>query len=359
VSAVQFRPKPPFFKVQATFFMTETSLLKYLQDNPFLLAPMAGITDCAFRSFMREMGCGAIITELVSANGLHYESARTRQIMKFEESQRPVGIQLFGEHIGHLAEAAKLTEDLGADFVDLNFGCPVPKVVNKGAGSGVLRDLNHLSRILAAVKRAVSIPVTIKIRTGWDEKSRNSAEVVRLASEEGITWVTIHGRTRAAGYSGKADWEYISDVKKTSSLPVIGNGDLTSASAAVERLRSSRCDAVMIGRGCLKNPWIFREATALFRGESQPIDRDFDLVFHNLCIHLESHFPERIVLLQLKKLAAWFSTGYPDASRFRRDLFSSKEKVELKDRIRLYFDSVKQLVQADTGEEAFLMGGHG
>lgn len=320
---------------------------------------MAGITDCAFRSFMREMGCGAVITELVSANGLHYESTRTGQLMKFEESQRPVGIQLFGENVGHLAEAAKLTESLGVDFVDLNFGCPVPKVVNKGAGSGVLRDLNHLSRILAAVKKAVSIPVTIKIRTGWDEKNRNSAEVVRIASEEGITWVTIHGRTRSAGYSGQADWEYISDVKRMSSLPVIGNGDLTSASAAVARLQSSRCDAVMIGRGCLKNPWIFREAASLFRGESQPIDRDFGLIFQNLCTHLESHFPERIVLLQLKKLAGWFSAGYPDSSRFRRELFSSKEKVELKDRIALYFDSVKELVQADTGEEAFLMGGHG
>ena len=254
--------------------MREEDLVGYLKKNPFVLAPMAGITDAPFRTFMREMGAGVVVTELVSATGLQYSSDKTRKLMHFEEVQRPIGIQIFGETLEHLAFATREIEVMGADFVDLNFGCPVPKVVKKGAGSAVLKDLVALRDILRTVKAASSLPVTIKIRTGWDESTRNSEEVCQVAYDEGITWVAIHGRTRAAAYSGKADWEYISNVKAKARLPVLGNGDITSAEMALQRLKDSGCDGVLIGRGCLKNPWIFREALALYHQDQVRIQKD-------------------------------------------------------------------------------------
>lgn len=340
--------------------MNDEKLLKNLHENPFLLAPMAGITDCAFRSFMREMGCGAVTTELVSANGLEYASEKTKRIMKFDEIQHPVGIQIFGERLDLLGKAAAEAEQMGADFVDLNFGCPVPKVVKKGAGSAILKDLDQLRRVLKAVKSSVNIPVTIKIRTGWDESSRNADEVVKVAWEEGITWVAIHGRTRAKGYNGKADWDYIRWVKQGAKLPIIGNGDIVSPEIAVDRLKQSGCDAVMIGRGCLKNPWIFQEANQLL--QNKPIhndDRQFLPALDRLKYHLEKDCEEKVLMLQIKKFSAWFSAGYPDSAKFRKSVFQIKEKNDLMNQVQQYFKSIESLIQKDTSHEPFLMGGHG
>ncbi|MCB0412593.1 MAG: tRNA dihydrouridine synthase DusB, partial [Bdellovibrionales bacterium] len=331
-----------------------------LKANPFVLAPMAGITDCPFRSFMREMGASVVVTELVSATGLQFSSQKTMGLMKFEEMQRPIGIQIFGETLEHLSFAAKAVEDMGADFVDLNFGCPVPKVVKKGAGSAILKDLDQMSLVLRTVKSAVNVPVTIKIRTGWEESSKNSREVCQRAYDEGISWVGIHGRTRAQGYAGEADWNYIAEVKATSPIPVLGNGDITSAKKAVSRLKESGCDGVLIGRGCLKNPWIFRESLKLWK-ESQTISEERNLmdVFARLQYHLDRLCPERISLLQIKKFAAWFSAGYPDSAQFRKDLFRSQDRSEILSRIGEYFGRLEGLIAEDTSQEPFLMGGHG
>lgn len=355
MSAVQFRPEPP----SDSKAMRETELLSYLKNNPFVLAPMAGITDSPFRTFMKEMGASVVVTELVSATGLQFSSEKTRKLMRFEESQRPIGVQIFGETLEHLDYAAKEVEGMGADFVDLNFGCPVPKVVKKGAGSAVLKDLTVMKDILRTVKSAVEIPVTIKIRTGWDETSRNSSDVCQLAYDEGITWVAIHGRTRAAAYSGEADWDYISEVKSRSPVPVLGNGDLTSASKAVERLKTSGCDGVLVGRGCLKNPWIFQESLHLLRGEELQIEKQILVTLERLLFHLQKDCDERIVLLQMKKFASWYSSGYPGASQFRRDLFQVKDLEPLLQTINSYFTSLQFVEAADTSHEPFLMGGHG
>lgn len=341
--------------------MTEKELLTHLKANPFVLAPMAGITDAPFRTFMRELGASVVVTELVSATGLIYSSEKTRKLMQFEEVQRPVGIQIFGETLEHLSFAAKEVEKTGADFVDLNFGCPVPKVVKKGAGSAVLKDLNVLRDILRTVKTAVNIPVTIKIRTGWDEGSRNSVDVCRVAYDEGITWVAIHGRTRAAAYTGQADWEYISEVKAKSRLPVLGNGDITSAEIAVNRLKESNCDGVLIGRGCLKNPWIFRESYNLWNEIEAPQSEEKNLIrlIMKLHEHLQRFCDERITILQMKKFAAWYSSGYPGAAQFRRDLFQSKGPEQILTTISGYFESLLGCEALDTSHEPFLMGGHG
>lgn len=335
-----------------------------LKKNPFLLAPMAGITDCAFRTVMRELGCGPVITELVSAHGIEYASRKTLQLMEFDEDQRPVGVQLFGESPEVLARAAKVVEEKGADFVDLNFGCPVPKVVKKGAGSAILKDLKAVEAVFRAVRAAVTIPVTVKIRTGWDEPTRNASDVVQIAYDEGLSWVAIHGRTRAAGYSGLADWDYIAEVKAGAKLPIVGNGDVVSAESAVRRLRQSGVDGIMIGRGCLKNPWIFRQAIGLLAtGDLPPVKKDFGSLFERLHAAFANvpHRPteERVVTLQMKKFASWYSTGYPGASGFRKTIFQMESLEATRAAVATYFESIASLVQADTSAEAFLMGGHG
>ena len=186
-------------------------LLDALKQNPFVLAPMAGITDHAFRTFMKARKAGIVVTELISATGIQYKNDRSLKLMSYDETQRPVGIQLFGEEPEVMAEAAKFAQGKGADFIDLNFGCPVPKVTKKGAGSAILKDLPHMITMISTIKKAIDIPLTIKIRTGWDQSTRNADEVVKIAYEEGVTWVAIHGRTRAQGYSGLADWQRMSE----------------------------------------------------------------------------------------------------------------------------------------------------
>ena len=331
-----------------------------LNQNPFVLAPMAGITDRAFRNFMRKLDASSVITELVSASGIEYKSERTMQLMSYDECQRPIGIQLFGEDPELLGKAAQVAESQGCDFVDLNFGCPVPKVVKKGAGSAMLKDPVMLQKVLHAVKNAVKIPVTIKIRTGWDSTTRNAIEVCNIAANEGISWVAIHGRTRAQGYSGFADWDFIADVKAKAQLPILGNGDILSPRQAILRLEQSGCDGVMIGRGCLKNPFIFMDALSLWKGEAlKDVKRDYVSLFNSLREEVVAHCDEHITGIQLRKFAAWFSTGYPGAAQFRKNLFQSKSNDEVMSLANEFFAAVDCVDQADTSEEAFLMGGHG
>ncbi len=371
-------------------------LLKSLKENPFVLAPMAAITDSCFRSFMRELGCGVVISELVSAHGIEHKSPRTAHLMAFEEMQRPVGIQLFGETPEILAQGARVVEEWGADFVDLNFGCPVPKVVKKGAGSAILKDLPQVERVFRAVKSATSLPVTVKIRTGWDESSRNAAEVAKIAFNEGLTWVAIHGRTRAAGYSGLADWDYIAEVKSVSQIPIIGNGDVNSAETANRRLQETGVDGVMIGRGCLKNPWIFQESLELLAsggskeasaqivagsasGTCYPrsafggsgaigalagspqlaFSKDFVGLFEKLYVAFSKATDQRITMLQIKKFASWYSSGYPGASQFRKAIFQTQTLDEAMGMTLEFFRGLRTINQVDTSSEAFLMGGHG
>jgi nifR3 family TIM-barrel protein len=331
-----------------------------IKQNPFVLAPMAGITDHAFRTFMKKLETSVVVTELVSANGIEYKSERTMKLMSFDESQRPVGIQLFGEDPEVIARAAQVAEADGCDFVDLNFGCPVPKVVKKGAGSAMLKDPVALQKVLSTVKAAIKIPLTIKIRTGWDSNSRNAVEVCNIAYNEGISWVAIHGRTRAQAYTGLADWEFITDVKAKAKLPILGNGDILTPRQAVLRMSQSGCDGVMIGRGALKNPFIFMDALSLWKGEStKDVKRDYATLFRSLEHEIVAHCDEHITGIQLRKFAAWFSTGYSGAAQFRKNLFQSKSNEEIMALANEFFASIGSVDQEDTSSEDFLMGGHG
>ncbi len=342
--------------------MKQENLLNELKNNSFLLAPMAGITDSPFRSFMKEMGCGIITTELVSAQSIKRQNKRSLQLMHFREDQRPIGIQIFGEDLESLSQAAQMVEQSGADFVDINFGCPVTKIIKKGAGSAVLKDLTFLGKILKAVKNSISIPLSIKIRTGWDTHSRNSQKVTQIAFNEGVIWIAIHGRTRTQAYSGKSDWDYITQVKAKSPLPIIGNGDLISTEQIIKLKKQSQCDGMMIGRGCLKNPLIFqqtREKYGQMTIERLKENQNIYFLLKRLRHHLENFYDENMFLLQYKKFCAWYSAGYPQSTVFRKEIFQARERQEVLSLIENYFHPLYLSEKNHTEYESSLMQGHG
>jgi tRNA-dihydrouridine synthase B len=341
----------------------------FIIDSPFILAPMAAITNSPYRRLMRSLGSGLVISELVSANEMAKGGKRTLDLLNYSEDERIVGIQIYGENLANLCWAAKTIQDRGVDFIDLNLGCPVRKVVNRGAGSGMCRDLNHLSHVLASLVQSVSIPLTIKIRTGWDEKSKNVLDVVRVAADAGVAWVAIHGRTRAQGYEGLADWDLIGEVKAASSIPIIGNGDILSPEGACSSLNTYGVDAVMIGRGALKNPFIFRQALAMLKGDtySAPILKDYLDLFRIQKDYLEESFDKRRVFLNFRKFVAWYGSVFPGGHEFRKRVFQIGNFDEMwtysQDFFRRSFDrpanQLNSLLSKNRPAESFLMGGHG
>lgn len=322
-------------------------------DLRYFFAPMAGISDTVFRLLMRELGAQCVVSELLSAEGLIRGGQRTREMMKFDERERPVGIQIFGHQIQSLAEAAKIVEAEGADFVDINFGCPVKKVVCDGGGAAWMKDPVKLGELLRTVKKGLRIPLTIKVRTGWDENSRNVKEVVRVAADSGVSWVAIHGRTRAQGYAGHADWELIRDVSIHSPIPIIGNGDILTAEMAQKRINEGYAHAVMIGRGALKNPWIFREIL----GEKAETKNFIPLINRHMDLAIEKKDRHR-AFLSLKKFLAWYAAGFPSSGKFRFELFQLEDIDALRKHAQDYFESIPQGTKVDDGQP-FLMGGHG
>lgn len=340
-------------------------LTDHLKLNPFVIAPMAGITDHSFRTFIRQLDSSVVVSELISANGLEYHNERTFEMMGYDEVQRPVGLQLFGDDPEILARSAQIVEQKGVDFVDLNFGCPVPKVTKKGAGSAMLKDLVMLQKVLSAVVKAVKIPVTIKVRTGWNHETLNADEVGHIAYNEGITWMAIHGRTRSQNYEGKANWDYIGEVKAKVKIPVLGNGDVLTAEDAVAWLKKYNLDGILIGRGALRNPYIFKESLALYQGRDEKIEKDFYKLLITLNELYALRCSDRLREIQLRKFAAWFSTGYPDSAQFRKKLFQSPDAQSILNEAKIYFSNLfSKNNQNDSllkshEEEKFLMGGHG
>ncbi|MGK5088669.1 tRNA dihydrouridine synthase DusB [Bdellovibrionota bacterium FG-2] len=330
--------------------------------HPFILAPMAGITHSPFRRIMRRHGASLVVSELIAANGIAYMGEKTLGLLKFSAEERPLGLQIFGEDGDRMADAARLVEKMGADFVDLNLACPVPKVVRKGGGAAMCRDVPRLAKVLEGVVRAVKIPVTIKIRTGWDADSRNALEVVRAAGDSGVAWVAVHGRTRAQGYSGEADWEFLGDLTAhAGAIPIIGNGDLVTPELAVERYRKYGVDAVMIGRGVLRNPFFFEQAARVFAGESyvKPGPLEYVEVLKELAPLFDEHFGEQGSLIHMRKFLAWFSSGFPGCHEFRSKVFSQIDRQTLWAEALHFFSTIP--VGRDLGhlQEKFLMGGEG
>lgn len=329
-------------------------------DHPFILAPMAGISNSPFRRLMRRYGSSLVVSELISANGIFWGNQRTAELLRFNEEERPLGLQIFGEIPENLNKACEYIESLGADFVDLNLGCPVPKVVSRGAGSALCRDPVTLGKILEGMVKSTRIPVTIKIRTGWDSQCINALEVVRVAADAGVSWVAIHGRTRAQGYEGLADWDLIGDVKSKSSIPIIGNGDLQTAALAVKRFKETGVDAVLIGRGALRNPFIFRQANRILEGREEfyPSAEDY-LELLQVQRKLLEEESKAGCLLHGKKFLSWYSAGFRSSSQFRKEVFSLKTSEEVWALgVRFFEDNLNDR-NLHFLQESFLMGGHG
>ena len=310
------------------FIMTGELNIGSVKITPNLaLAPMAGVTDSSFRRLIKELsGVGLIVTEFISVEGITRGNMRTHRMMKFLPEERPLSIQIFGYDDERMVAAAEIIEEAGADIVDINCGCPAKKVVNGGGGSSLLRDLPQLEKILRRVRRAVSIPVTMKIRTGWDDSTINAVEVARIIEDCGANMVAIHGRTRTQGYSGRADWDVIASVKRTVSIPVIGCGDITTPEQALQRLDESGVDGVMIGRGAIANPWIFRQTAETMQGRQvyQPLLAEKQRVLHRYYELLRDELPERALSGKLKQMCGYFTHGLAGGARLRERVFHSQ-----------------------------------
>lgn len=310
-------------------------------NNNLVLAPMAGITDYPFRQLAREMGCGLTFTEMISAEGL---LRKGEAFLKMVEGEHPVSVQLFGSKPEVLAEAAAKAEAMGADAIDLNMGCPAKKVVKTGAGVDLMRFPEKVEGILIAMRKRVTCPLTVKIRSGWDEKQINAVEISKLAEDCGLDAITVHPRTRAQGFRGRADWSVIALVKRAVRIPVIGNGDVNTPSLIKRMIEETGCDGVMIGRGALGNPWVFslKPSGPLEKGPAISLEERKRMIGHHISL-IQNYYEEGSLTPQIRKHLYWYTKGLPNCATFHMKIQRVRESEELFKTLTFFFEEIEDI----------------
>ena len=309
-------------------------------DNQLILAPMAGVSDLPFRLLCREKGAGLVCMEMVSAKAIYYNNKNTQELMEIHPNEKPVSLQLFGSDPVIISEMAKKIEDRPFDILDLNMGCPVPKVVNNGEGSALMKDPALVEKIITQTVKAIKKPVTIKIRKGFSDQSVNAVEIAKIAEGCGAAAVAVHGRTREQYYTGTADWEIIRQVKEAVSIPVFGNGDVTDGPSAKAMLLETGCDGVMIGRAARGNPWIFSEIDYYLKtGERAPAKtykEVREVILRHAKMELE-YKGEYTAVREMRKHIAWYTAGYPNSAALRREINTMESFEQLEEAVQNIF----------------------
>lgn len=319
-----------------------------LVKNPIFLAPMAGITDLPFRLLCREQGCGVVFTEMISAKGLYYRNTRTQNMLEIHPDEHPIGVQIFGSEPLLMARMAEKISETSADLIDINMGCPAPKIVKNGEGSALLKNPRLVEEIVREVSRASAKPVTIKIRKGFDEKSINGVEIALIAEQAGAAAVTVHGRTREQFYSGTADWNIIKQVKSRLSIPVIGNGDIFSAQDALRMKEQTGCDGIMVARGAQGNPWLFRDIIALRDTGIVPQPPSARERIQTALRHMHMLIQikgERVGICEMRKHISWYLKGLKGAGQIRKLINTISTASEMEDTLLSYQIQLESTIQ--------------
>jgi nifR3 family TIM-barrel protein len=311
---------------------------------PLYLAPQAGVSESPFRRLCRAFGADVVVSEFVSAEGIRRNDRKTHGFLRFHDDERPIGIQIFGADPEAMAQAAALVQEVyEPDFLDINFGCPVKKVVSRNGGSGCLRDLGLVRDIIRAVKGAISIPTTVKIRSGWSEELRDPVEIALRCQDAGAEVLTLHARTRTQMYSGVANWDEIAAVKAALDIPVIGNGDVWSGEDAKRMRDHTGCDGIMIARGSHGAPWIFRQARAALAGEPVPPDPEagerFRIVLEHARLAIAWEDEEEKAMIEFRKHLGWYTKGLPNGKALRQELFAVKRLAEAERLLEGYLEA--------------------